>query len=362
MNQIASNRQYYPALDGLRGIAILMVVAFHNFNYTNYFFFGWLGVDLFFVISGFLITEILLNTVDEPKYLRNFYLRRILRIFPLYYLLLIICLLILPAIPSLQESMHYYSKNQLWYWFYLQNWLYILKPQGSNNLLIHLWSLAVEEQFYLIWPFIILIVRNKKTLLAITVILFAAIMITRSILWVTNTGTPFTDLFLYTRIDGLCLGCSLALLRKIKPALIGNSIAIIVTCFAIMNFIFFFFNRNNGFTFPYFTFIGFTTFSVLFLLLVNESISNENGVTAKLFKIPLLKFFGKISYGFYIIHWPVYKFSTPFFMSIQKNNGDTNSLTSKIISSCLATILALSLSILSYHFFEKRFLQLKKKL
>ena len=121
MTEVAPVRQYYPALDGLRGVAILMVVIFHNFGFTHYFFFGWLGVDLFFVLSGFLITEILLRTVGTPGYFRNFYLRRILRIFPLYYLLLIICLLVLPAIPSLPVSMNYYTTYQWWYW--LCKWL-----------------------------------------------------------------------------------------------------------------------------------------------------------------------------------------------------------------------------------------------
>ena len=80
-----AGRQYFPALDGLRGLAILLVVIYHNFGFINkYFFFGWLGVDLFFVLSGFLITDILLKSPGSKNYLRNFYFRRILRIFPLF--------------------------------------------------------------------------------------------------------------------------------------------------------------------------------------------------------------------------------------------------------------------------------------
>ena len=127
MNAINLHKPYYPALDGLRGVAILLVVFLHNFNFMNYFFFGWLGVDLFFVLSGFLITDILLNGLHKPHFLRNFYIRRVLRIFPLFYLTLIICLLILPNIKSLHLDASYYTGNQFWLWAYLQNWLFVVQ-------------------------------------------------------------------------------------------------------------------------------------------------------------------------------------------------------------------------------------------
>src|SRR4030095_1290908 len=149
MNPDAVRRQHYPALDGLRGIAILLVVIYHNFGFINYSSFGWLGGDLFFVLSGFLITDILINTVGKPGYLQNFYIRRVLRIFPLYYLCLIIFLLVLPRFAILPDS-DYYVRNQAWLWTYLQNWLYIFRGNDNTVSLHHLWSLAVEEQFYLV--------------------------------------------------------------------------------------------------------------------------------------------------------------------------------------------------------------------
>src|SRR5215213_9370124 len=97
-----ANRAYYPSLDGLRGVASLLVVIYHNFGFINhYFFFGWLGLDIFFVLSGFLITDILLTTLNTKHYLRNFYVRRTLRVFPLYYASLILFLIVLPEIPNL---------------------------------------------------------------------------------------------------------------------------------------------------------------------------------------------------------------------------------------------------------------------
>src|SRR5512144_2577839 len=101
MKPTTSTRSYYPALDGLRGIAIILVICCHNFDFIPYLRFGWIGVDLFFVLSGFLITDILLQTRDDKNYLQNFYLRRILRIFPLYYGVLLLFFALAPALQAL---------------------------------------------------------------------------------------------------------------------------------------------------------------------------------------------------------------------------------------------------------------------
>src|SRR5215218_2715162 len=103
-----------------------MVVFFHNFKFTNYFGFGWLGVDLFFVLSGYLISTILLNTVNESNFLKRFYIRRILRIFPLYYLVLIIALFVMPLLPGIKIKSDFYWEHQWWFWLFLQNWLFAL--------------------------------------------------------------------------------------------------------------------------------------------------------------------------------------------------------------------------------------------
>ncbi|HVG42973.1 MAG TPA: acyltransferase [Chitinophagaceae bacterium] len=159
----ARPKVYYPALDGLRGLAILLVVVYHNFGFINYFFFGWLGVDLFFVLSGFLITDILLKTREQPNFIRHFYTRRLLRIFPLYYLALILFLLLIPAANPTLLNVEYYRDNSTWLLLYLQNWLYIFNPTNQSAL-FHFWSLAVEEQYYLLWPFAVLLVKRAKVL------------------------------------------------------------------------------------------------------------------------------------------------------------------------------------------------------
>jgi len=286
-----------------------------------------------------------------------------LRIFPLYYLLLVISLIILPAIDSFKGTMGYYTGYQWWFWLYFQNWLYIIHPPEQNNFLLHLWSLAVEEQFYIIWPFVILLVRKIKTLFWIVIFLLIAVMVTRSLLWVTNTeGLQYFNLYIYTRIDGICIGCALALLQRINPEFISRNISIIVLSFAALNFSFFFLNRVNNFSFPYFPFVGYTTFAIIFAILVDECIVNSRGWTARICNIKPLKFFGKISYGFYIIHWPVYKLANENLILWVQNNLAKDEYKAHMISAVVSTLLAIFLSTLSYYFFESWFLRLKNKL
>jgi len=148
--------QQVPELDGLRGVAILMVLLFHfggpPINLCTWLLsYGWAGVDLFFVLSGFLITTILLNTKDSPQYFSSFYGRRVLRIFPLYFMALALYFHVeMPWLVSHKQATAVSVGDQLWCWFYLLNWHDV--TAGINGNLSHLWSLSIEEQFYLVWP------------------------------------------------------------------------------------------------------------------------------------------------------------------------------------------------------------------
>src|SRR6202795_1240617 len=172
---VAPKLAHYQALDGFRGLAILLVFAFHAFHSTHFSSLparvlewfgsgGWMGVDLFFVLSGFLITGILTKSVGLPRYFRNFYIRRSLRIFPLYYGVL---LLLLALTPLLHLEWH---RGHLTYLVYCQNIGGVLNPieieylQPSVNL-SHLWSLAVEEQYYLLWPVTIWLLRDERKIM-----------------------------------------------------------------------------------------------------------------------------------------------------------------------------------------------------
>lgn len=356
---LQADRVHYPALDGLRGLAILLVVVYHNFGFINVFFFGWLGVDLFFVLSGFLITDILLKTVGKKGYLKNFYIRRVLRIFPLYYLSLIFFLIVLPQ-TTIQLDVQYYVDHQVWLWTYLQNWIYTFQSPGQTNALNHLWSLAVEEQFYLLWPLAVLIIRKPGYLLLFISLVLVAVLGLRLLVWMNQiSDLAYFNLYTFTRIDGLCIGCMIALLQRVKSNFLEKNKAIIVLCFAGLNFGFFFVNRRYQFSFPYLAFAGYTTFAMMFGLLVNEAVTRQSKLINLLFNNPLLKFFGKISYGFYVFHWPVYLFLFPYLLPwISKL---TNGTLVQFLVSVVATIAAIVISWLSYQYFEKYFLKLKDK-
>lgn len=165
----ATPAPHIRSLDGLRGIAILMVMFSHfcfiGENLSNdvpierLLLSGYLGVDLFFVLSGFLITGILLDHQHRQRYLRVFYWRRALRIFPLYYFVLLLAMAsvhwLSPADVAKQQGLD----APWWHWLYLSNVAIMLKQTWLNSpqwiQLSHFWSLAVEEQFYLCWPFLV---------------------------------------------------------------------------------------------------------------------------------------------------------------------------------------------------------------
>ena len=363
MTAVNLNRSYYPALDGLRGVAILLVILGHNFGFMNYFFFGWLGVDLFFVLSGFLITDILLKTIGQPNFLRNFYMRRVLRIFPLFYLILIICLLILPSFKTLNLDLGYYTKNQFWLWTYIQNWLYVFKEPYGNKILLHTWSLAVEEQFYLVWPITMLLIRKPKTLLIIVTSVLLGVAFARYGIWAYKVqDLAYASLYTFTRIDGICIGCMLALLMKVSPGFLKKYTTIIVLLMASVNFGFYFINNQRSSSLPYLAFVGYTTFAVLFGILVYEAAIGESKMIRILFNNKILKSLGKISYGLYVYHWPLYILLFSFFRDLFiKNISSLSYRTAEIGSGIIVTAAAILLSLLSYHYFEKPFLKLKNR-
>ena len=212
-----------PALDGLRGLAIGGVLACHFLNAwpgtapldraaVAALGLGWAGVDLFFVLSGFLITGILLDGLGAPGWWSGFHVRRALRIFPLYYLALALFGLLGPALGLVDPWT--FGRWGWWYWSYLGNWAY--PARQVIPALSHFWSLGVEEQFYLAWPAVVLLAGRRRLALVAGGLVLAGPLLRAGIV---AAGWPVGSAFRVTpgRVDALALGALLAVLFR-SPA------------------------------------------------------------------------------------------------------------------------------------------------
>jgi peptidoglycan/LPS O-acetylase OafA/YrhL len=215
-----------PALDGIRGVAILLVMMFHlnmvpavgrlALAWSRVTQYGGLGVDVFFVLSGFLITGVLLDADEKPHYFRNFYARRILRIFPLYYAVTAFSFWILPhVLPWTRVKFAQVNRDAIWYWFHLSNFSIARRGAFVHGIMDVSWSLAIEEQFYLVWPAIVFFLRRSLYWICLAVISVSCI----SRVLLTGLGTSPVAIYTLTfcRLDGLALGALVALAARKLP-------------------------------------------------------------------------------------------------------------------------------------------------
>ena len=362
MTELPSQRDHYPALDGLRGVAIIAVIVYHNFPYGNSLF-GWLGVDLFFVLSGFLITRILMKSIQQnPKIevLKNFYIRRALRIFPLYYLFLFVFLFLFPTLGILKNEVLEYQENKWWFIFYIQNWLFTNNLPQNSQFLNHFWSLGVEEQYYILWPIIIFFVRKPKKLIVLLTGFLILLFVFRCIVWNAHfSNFNYTTFYTFTRFDGIIVGSLIALIVQLKKDFLLYHTATVVTGLALLNFLFYFLNRDRQL--PYLAFIGYTTFASMFGILVYELTTGNNILLKKILSVSILRFLGKISYGLYMFHFPVYYFLKKVIFNFFDSTFGLPVIYSSLITALTTTLIAVLLSIISYYLFEIQFLKLKQK-
>lgn len=360
MSPAIPNRSYYPSLDGLRGIAILCVISCHNYNFLPFFRFGWIGVDLFFVLSGFLITDILLKTKDHRNFLRNFYIRRSLRIFPLFYLFVILYFSIIPFLAEFHEQYIYFKQHWTMVWFHLINWLYIFHERPNHSLLLgHLWSLSLEEQFYFFWPFIFLIFKKIKHL-ALAVLLILLICIASRIfswLYIESDYTNYTFQSM-TRIDGLCIGSIIAIGRLQDKSSAQKKFLQFSGVVAVFFLSLAAFSKLTVIQIPYFRLLGYTMISVVFGIVTLIAIERKSRPARFLLESNILKYFGKISYSLYLFHWPVLVFCK-MYIPEKLIQIDVSNTSSRFIVASLAFIISILASHLSYFLLEKRILELK---
>ena len=361
-------KEHVPALDGVRGTAILGVLLYH-FAAISYagkgpvlalvgagVNAGWAGVDLFFVLSGFLITGILLDTVGQPEYFRNFYIRRALRISPLYFGVLLVLL-------AATGLLHLRWNGTIPYLLlYVQNFIYarLIIAGDSPIHLMHTWSLAVEEQFYLLWPMVVLLARTRRRVRLILIVTIVACLALRCVALGGGTSRYTIDFWTPVRIDALAWGALMCVLlreldaRRMFRVASGLTVggAAGVACVALL---------RGGFDFvdPVVETAGYTLLGALFsglLVLIYQRRYWLDWVASA----GVLRWLGRYSYGIYIFHA----------LTLELLNGPRMWVTRTTHSAALGALtqIAIGFSVtcgmafLSYTYYESHWLRMKNRL
>jgi len=300
---------HFKALDGVRGLAILLVLSDHLSIVTldnpswigKLLQSGYLGVDLFFVLSGFLITMGLLKTREQPGYFRNFYLRRAARIMPLYYAVMILAVLFVHFVEPSRPPLDGYD-NLAWPLTFTTNVAIALKMDWllhSHYFVVdHFWTLAVEMQFYLVWPVLILFVRRKGLPIALIAIIVVAIASRFAADHLLGKWSYGAYLLTICRLDQFAVGGLLALflLKPVRPGA-GQEKWIAVGFGALATLTIYLAIAGGGQFKP-------TVFALFFAFLMYFALTHP--FAGKLFSNRVLVHLGKYSYAMYVFHHLLY--------------------------------------------------------
>ncbi|MES2431369.1 MAG: acyltransferase [Bacteroidota bacterium] len=362
---------YFKQLDFLRFVAVSLVIIEHWYSpvASDQFMLGRLGVSLFFTLSGFLITNILLGNKEnylegkatKSSIFKTFYIRRTLRIFPIYYLLLII--LYVFSLQGIREKIG-------WYALYSSN-IYIYLHQKWDGMIGPLWSLAVEEQFYLIWPFLILTIPKKHILRFFVICVLAAPVLRIISVYCAEkyfqSSIPMLSMVVLTPtcLDMFAIGGILAyVLRNKEQHAYLNSLfknSWITLSLAIISFVMLLF-KNNYFFYALFP----TVFSCFSAMLINRMVIGIKGWGQHIFENRFFLHLGRISYGLYLYHGPLPLLLGLLDFSLSKlhlNISVYESLQTlpHVWKISVWVVYLIIIATLSYYLIEKPFNNLKKK-
>lgn len=360
---------HIAALDGVRGMAILLVLIYHftmgmsgsalaDRLLLRVTAAGWCGVDLFFVLSGFLITKTLLDTKDSPHRFRNFYVRRALRIFPLYYGTLLVAL---AAFPLLGFRVHEVDELQgAWPWLWSYGTNILVAQRGRWFPLSHFWSLAVEEHFYLVWPAMIFWL-NRQTALRIGAAVVLLALIAR--IWLVSQGAVLGAYCLtICRMDALIAGGAIALAARggaglralIRPAQFaaaGSGVALLALgCW----------RRGFAFHDAVVQTVGYPLLDAFFAsLLIAILAAPRRSLLSQFSNHPALRFLGKYSYGLYVYNSIIILILEEYAVRPELTYESGSLLPSRLVFVTLASFATLAAAWLSWHLFECKFVKWK---
>ncbi len=358
-----------PELDGVRGVAILLVLLFHFQGVrppwvpkalTYPMVIGWSGVDLFFVLSGFLITRILIATRGSGNYFAAFYARRALRILPLYLLAVFLCFRIgLPVAARLGASIAADPGLEPWFWLHVSNWATAFGRDVPP--VSHFWSLAIEEQFYAVWPLVVLLTPPRR-LAGVCAAVAGASAAARFAAGA--AGAPAEALHRLTifRIDALAIGGFVAavavdpgLRRRARSRLRGIGLASVAVLAATLV-------AGRGATSPVMTGVGYTLFAIAYAVLVFAAFDAAGSPTwlATRLRSPILRAFGKYSYGIYVFHYPVSLVAVGLARKASLGASPAAATGIWILSVGAGIAISYGIALVSWNLYEKRFLAWKR--
>jgi peptidoglycan/LPS O-acetylase OafA/YrhL len=365
--------RHLPALDGVRGFAVLGVACSHLFPATPHsaleafahdaFAFGASGVDLFFVLSGFLITGILFDSLSDPGFFRKFYARRVLRIFPLYYGVLAVF-----AVAALVFGLNFHHEL-LSVALYLQNSDLIAQRirsySGPTALpLQHFWSLAIEEQFYFVWPVTVFLLRKRRSLLIFCAAALVFCPLFRFALLMHGVDYFVIAANTVCRADTLLAGAALALLlrsrfhdRALRAS--GWIFATGVLAYAAIEFLAFHGPiLNNPIGFQLFLTLGFSVMALASVGVV--ALALRSHLVAGICSLPPMRWLGKYSYGIYVLHLILFSYLEEPLRSFMGAYITSNKGADITLDGLLIFFISILAAYLSYHLYEKHFLRLKR--
>lgn len=350
-------KEHIYELDGVRGLAIILVISFHYLGNIPLFSFGWSGVDLFFVLSGYLITARLTALQKRENYLVQFYKNRALRILPVYYLTLILFYTGFNVLVK-KENFHlfqFYNHNWVSFVLFFQNWTFIYYGGIKEGFLDHFWSLAVEEQFYLVWPFFLqLFLRKKYFYRLVAAILLIIIAIRTSIYIKYPEWTDYAHYYdnSFCRMDAFLIGGCLFVFQNNNKAqlytgyYVGAALAVITGIYL---------TGNAKFANPFISTVGYTLIAIAFAGLIYAAGIRRSKYFSVFFTQKWLRFTGKISYGLYIFHWIVLKALELRLEKWLQKIIPWNEQAAHFLSLVICLSVSYIISTISYYYFEMYF-------